>query len=468
LVLSWGFIKESLFIKNLTAMSDEAGSAWHEVLHARLEDAGQTDESIIRFIEEEIPDEGEILDFKQDLYISAKSRHHDKKRRAQLLKHFSALSNVRTSARFRYLFIGFNDEGKFIGMQYRDQREGDQVLDVDDADLRNIFTDKVTPSPDFEVFELEQNGNRGGVIVIRQGEQVPLVIESTLRKGDGSAFITEGQAYTRDGSRTTRMGSDDFAEMMRYREELITAKTQELTQGLSKVIGIPDDQLANIDLNVTQSDKGVPVRDLVTTEAPKTIDEELTTAVKGSKGSGGHDYKRKGLYEFFARRSDIDLDESGDEKIEFIVRASLQNYLHGSYWLSKYESGINNLINKIISEDINGRTISSAERVLLVMGRKGKIKKIKQKYSSKYRRSKADRYLNICGKDVSRRVREYCGKNVKVGNMSYSVDSLISEKSIKYVEDLMDKIVNCLLDDDDSPARSKLRKLELIYLGSTM
>jgi len=49
-------------------MSKEGGtSPWHEVLHARLESTGRSDESIIRFIEQEVPDEGPLLDYKQDL-----------------------------------------------------------------------------------------------------------------------------------------------------------------------------------------------------------------------------------------------------------------------------------------------------------------------------------------------------------------------------------------------------------------
>lgn len=243
--------------------------AWHEVLYARLESIGTSVESVVQFIEDEVPDESDILDYKEDLYISANDAHNDKERQANLIKHFSALANVRAPARHRYLFIGFDNEGDFTGRQYRESKGGEQVLEVDDADLRNVFTDKVTPSPTFDVFELEYDGKQGGVVVIHQAEQVPLVVEKTLRKPSGGEFVSEGQAYVRDGSRTQRMKHDHFASMMRYREQLITGKIQELTESLSQVVGIPDEQLANLTLKVTQSTDGVPVRDLVTTAAPK-------------------------------------------------------------------------------------------------------------------------------------------------------------------------------------------------------
>jgi len=352
-------------------------------------------------------------------------------------------------------------------MQYREDMDGDQVLDVDDADLRNVFADKVSPAPNFEVFELANGDERGGVIVIEQGEQVPLVVEKTLRKGDGSAFITEGQAFTRDGSRSLRMGSDDFAAMMRYREELITAKIQELTEGLSQVVGIPDDQLANIDLNVTQSDDGVPVRDLVTTEAPKTIDEELKTAVKGSKGSGGHKYERRGNYEFLAQREDINLDADGDEKIEFLIRASLRNHLTGGYWLTQYEDDVDDLMERIIAEDVNGNIIQPLEKLLLVLGKKSHLEKIDDEYGHKYHSSSASDYISKCNYAVYKRVAEYTGESIKINDGTHSVRKLVCGNSDVDPIELMEEVVQRLLDEDNPTDRIRLREIELICLDAS-
>lgn len=447
---------------------EESESPWHEVLHARLEASGRTDDSVIDFIEEEVPNEGEIADFKQDLYISANPSHHDKKRQATLLKYISALTNVRAPARFRYLFVGFDDDGQFTGMMNRNPMGGDQAIDVDDADLRNVFADKVSPSPNFEVFDLSKGEAQGGVIVIRQGEQVPLVIEKTLRKNDGSAFISEGQAYTRDGSRTIRMGSDEFAGMMRYREELITGKIQELTEGLSQVVGIPDDQLANLDLNVTESDDGVPVQELVTMDAPKSIDEELKTAVKGSKGAGGFEYQRRGLYELLAQKEDIDFEEKGEEKIEFLVRASIRNHLHGGYWLARYEDEIDELLERIVAEDIDGTTISSVERILLVLGQRTLLQEIHDKYGSRYHSSNASSFAGKCDRAIHIRVEEYAGESINIDDDSYSVSELVYTNAEEDPEHLLSKVVEELLDDDNPTGRTNLREMELICLAASM
>jgi hypothetical protein len=448
-------------------VEEESGSPWHEILHARLEASGRADDSVIEFIEEEeVPNEGEIIDFKQDLYISADPSHHDKKRQATLLKHFSALTNVRAPARFRYLFVGFDDNGQFTGMMNRNPMGGEQAMNVDDADLRNVFADKVAPSPNFEVFELSKGGNQGGVIVIRQREQVPLVIEKTLRKNDGSAFVSEGQAYTRDGSRTIRMGSDEFAGMMRYREELITGKIQELTKGLSQVVGIPDDQLANLDLNVTESDEGIPVQELVTMDAPKSIDEELKTAVKGSKGAGGFEYQRRGLYEFLAQKDDIDFEKKGEEKIEFLVRASIRNHLHGSYWLTRYSGEMEELFETVVAEDIDGTTISPVERILLVLGKKTLLEEIDKKYGSTYYSSDASSYIGKCDRAIHIRVSEYAGESININDNSYSVSELVYGNAEENPEDLLSKVVEELLNDDNPAGRTTLRAIELICLAA--
>jgi hypothetical protein len=382
------------------------------------------------------------------------------------MKNLSALANVRTPARFRYLFIGFDDDGQFTGMMNRKPMGGDQVLDVDDAHFRDVFADKVSPSPKFEVFELEKDGGRGGVIVIRQGEQVPLVIEKTLRKNDGSAFVSEGQAYTRDGSRTTRMTSDDFAGMMRYREQLITGKIQELTEGLSQVVGIPDDQLANLDLNVTESEDGVPVRELVTMDAPKSIDEELKTAVKGSKGAGGFEYGRRGLYEFLAQRDNINLDDEGEQKIEFLVRASLSNHMHGAYWLAHYEGDTDEFLERVISEGVDGTTICPLERILLVLGKRTYLQEIDDTYGSKYYSSEASKFKGRCDREIHLRAAEYVGESVKIGDTSYSVHDLVYGNADEDPEELISKVVDDLLDDDNPTGRTRLREIELIYLAA--
>lgn len=264
------------------------------------------------------------------------------------------------------------------------------------------------------------------------------------------------------------MEHDHFASMMRYREELITGKIQELTEDLSQVVGIPDDQLANLDLNVTQSDEGVPVRELVTTEAPKTIDEELKTAIKGSKGAGGYEYQRSGLYRFLSEREKIDLnDDDSDDKIEFLVRASIRNHIHGAYWLVDYESDLDTLIERILSEDINGNTLPPLERILLVLGKRKYLSEIADNDDwGSYSRSKAEVYRDMCGEAVHRRVSQYTGDNITVNNESYVVDELVYGRSDRTPEELMHELVELLLNEDESVVRTRLRCMELVYLAA--
>lgn len=453
-------------------MSSEAdrGDPWHEVLHAMLESPGASDSNIIDFIEDEVPNEGDILDYKTDLYASADDSHNDKDRQANLVKHFSALANVRNPARFRYLFVGFEDNSKgFVGMQHREPKGGNQVLEIDDADLRNVFTHKVSPTPNFEIFTLSHNGKNGGVIAIRQAEQVPLVVETTLRKSGGGEFIAAGQAYTREGSRTIRMTSDDFVGMMRYREELITEKIQDLTQGLSRVVGVPDDQLANLDLSVSPSGEGIPVSELITTAAPTTLENNLKTAVKAAKGAGGYRYDRHGLYRFFAGRDKLDMDEEDrNDKLEFLFRANLHNHFHGAYWLSLYEGDIDSLIEKVLSEDLNGVVLPPLERVLLVLGKKDYLRQIDNNREWNWNSSNAERYSKKCKEAIHKRVTEYTGETVRFDSTTYQVYKMVYGNASKKPEELMDEIAEDLLNTDESTFRSALREVELIHLGRSL
>ncbi|WP_264556765.1 AlbA family DNA-binding domain-containing protein [Halocatena marina] len=441
---------------------------WHKILRGLLESPEVDDSEIVDIIESEVPQEGEILDYKGDLYISAKSDHHIRRRESRIIKLFTALANVRTQARFRYVFIGFDDNGEFIGMQYRQPREGEQLLDVDDARVRNILDGKVTPTPDFEVFELDYNGKEGGVVVIRQAEQVPLVVEKTLRKNGGGEFIAAGQAYTREGSKTKRMKSSDFRDLMRYREELINEKIRELSDEFAQVVGIPDEQLAGFELKVAPSDDdAMPMGELVTPNPTKDTNEALNSAVKTWRSTGSLDFERPSLYRFFDERNKLVLageDDEEDKKTEFLIRANLKNYFHGAYWICEYSHDIDELFNTIIKEDIGGTTIRPLERALMVMGKQSHLRRI-GKMNLELSSSRANEYATHCNDAIHDRVGVYASKNLKIGSDSYPVYDLVYGNTPTQPIDLMEELVSDLRDEDENIKRDKLRDVELIYLA---
>lgn len=441
---------------------------WHEVLRGLLESPEVDDSEVVDFIENEMPQEGEILDYKGDLYISATSGHHIRRRESRIIKLFTALANVRTQARFRCVFIGFDDNGEFIGMQYRQPRGGDQLLDVDDARVRNILHGKVTPTPDFEVFELDYDEKEGGVVVIRQAEQVPLVVEKTLRKNGGGEFVAAGQAYTRDGSNTKRMESSDFRDLMRYREELINEKIRELSDEFAQVVGIPDEQLAGFELKVAPSDDdAMPMGELVTPTPTEDTDEALNSAVKTWRSTDSLDFERASLYRFFDERNELDLageDDEEDKKTEFLIRASLKNHFHGAYWICEYNHDIDDLFDTIIEEDIDGTTIRPLERALMVLGKQSHLRRI-ETTDLELMSSRADEYAACCHDAIHDRVRMYAPKNVKIESDSYSVYDLVYGKASAEPMELMEKLVSDLRAEDEDIMRNKLRFVELVYLA---
>lgn len=452
-------------------MSESGGETpWYMVLHSLLEAPSVGDEEIVEFIEEEVPQESDVLDYKGDLYISARSSHHQKRRESRLIKLFSALANVRTGSIYRYVFIGFDDNGNFEGLKYRDPRDGEQLLDVDDSRVRNIFDGKISPTPDFELFDLAHDGKRGGVVVIRQAEQVPLVVEKTLRKSGGGEFIAAGQAFTRDGSSTKRMGNSDFRDLMQYRERIINQKIRDLSDEFAQVVGIPDEQLAELELKVTPGDDedAMPVRELVTPDPTETPDETLNSAVKTWRSTGSLEISRDVLYWFFLERQKLKLDaedeDEDDKKTEFLIRASLRNHFHGAYWITEYNHDIDDLLETIIDEDINGTTIRPLERVLLVMGKGSYLRKINQ-MDLGLESSKAGEFAKIANDAKHERVLKYTTNNIKVGSTSYPVYKLVYGHAQVEPLELMDELASNLRDKDNHRDRGRLRNLELVYLA---
>lgn len=109
-------------------MSTPERPPWFSILYELLQsDAGA--ERMIGFIEDHVPGEGELVDYKSDMYISASSSHHQNRRESEFLKYCSAFSNVLHSSPYRFLFIGFNNDGEFEGIHYREDRGGDHILD---------------------------------------------------------------------------------------------------------------------------------------------------------------------------------------------------------------------------------------------------------------------------------------------------------------------------------------------------
>lgn len=445
-------------------MSQPDRVPWYTLLYELLQsDTGA--KRTIDFVEDHVLDEGELLDYKSDMYISANSSHHQKRRESEFLEYCSAFSNVVHPSNYRYLFIGFNNDGEFEGVQYRNDRSGDHILDVDDARLRNVVSDDIYPLPTFEMFKFEKDDDRGGVLTIHKADQPPLVITTTKRRNDNVEFITEGQAYTRDGSRTVLMDNSDHQELIENRERIIDEKLQEISDSMGQVVGISSDQLAGVDLTVApQEEGGIPVEEFLTTDPPSDIDGKLISAVKNWGGTDDLLSHRPAIYEFYDARDTIQIDE--DRKAEFLFRSCLREYLTGAEWLLRYESDVDDLFDRIIAEDIHHRSIRNLEHILLVLDKQDHLQAIADDSDIDYSLSKADQYTGLCGDSLESRVSEYVGSQIGYRGSTYEVSDLLDDPDT--TDDLLEEVIGDLLDEDSSGGRGTLRQVELVRLGASL
>jgi len=436
---------------------------WYTILYELLQsDAGA--ERVIGFIEDHVPDEDDLLDYKSDMYISANSSHHQNRRESEFLEYCSAFSNVVHPSNYRYLLIGFDNDGEFEGIQYRNDRGGDHVLDVDDARLRNVVSDDIYPNPTFELFKFEDDGDRGGVLALHKADQPPLTITTTKRRNDGVEFIAEGQAFTRDGSRTVLMDNADYRELIENREQIIDQKLQEISDSMGQVVGISSDQLAGVDLTVApQEEGGIPVEEFLTTEPPSDIDGKLTSAVKSWGGTADLLSHRPAIYEFYDASDDLQIDE--DRKAEFLFRSCLRAYLSGAEWFMRYDDDVDGLFDRIIAEDVHHRSIRNLEHVLLVLDKQDHLQTIADDGDITYSLSKASTYTGLCGDSLEDRVCEYVGSRISFDGSTYAVADLLDNPDD--ADDLLEDVIAALLDEDTSSHRGALRQVELVRLGAT-
>ncbi|GAB3040799.1 hypothetical protein [Natronobiforma cellulositropha] len=117
-------------------MSESDSIHWTETLHTMLDSGSDSGDSIIKFIEDKVPnEESRLYDDKRQIFIHNDNTDIGKERQFKLLKHVSALANTRTEQRYRYLFICFTDDRKFIGSDDWESKGGNHIADVDESAL---------------------------------------------------------------------------------------------------------------------------------------------------------------------------------------------------------------------------------------------------------------------------------------------------------------------------------------------
>ena len=439
----------------------DTNTEWTSELYRLLADSNTDDESTIEFIEEIIPDEGVHHDYKQEMYISSQSAEQTKERKSEFIKYCCAFANVPRISQHRFLFVGFDDSGMLNGIQYYNQNQGDHILDVDDSRLQDILSEYLDPVPELEIHDLNSGGDRGGVVVIKRVYDLPVVVTDAIRKNDGSEFIIEGQAFIRQGSQTVLMDSGHFRQIMGYRENLIGEKIQEFADDLGQVVGISTDDLEQMNLSVTSDPNAPAVRDVVTPNQARDIDQELNARMKLWNTTGDLPSEKDILYRFYNNRDRLTLD---DDKREYLLRSSLANYIPGTEWLLGYSGHTDDLLESILSDMYNHWTILMLEKLLLVIGNEHLLDFIKNSQEMQYSDSKAEEYTGYCNREIDERLYNYVDRNIRFGSDSYATSELLSDQDT--ADTLLDDVVMSAVNgsEPNHKIKSAIRQVELVRL----
>ncbi|MGD2250611.1 MAG: hypothetical protein PVF58_19625 [Candidatus Methanofastidiosia archaeon] len=431
---------------------------WHYTLYQMLNSGEYDKEEVVEFIEKNIPkSESLTFDYKSELYLTSEYPEEKNKRTGKFIKLISALSNVHHNSKYRFIFVGFNSNGQFEGIKYRNEQGGDHIFDVDESVIQHLLNEYLIPTPKIERYFLKVREKRGIIILVEKCEKPPILIKKGLKIAKGKkSIICEGQMYTRKGSTTKLMKYIDIRDIIERREEIFNKTFRKIANDLSNVISLSSDELENINLTVTDSEIGIPVKEYITTKPAKNINEKLTTCVKNWNSSGELISSRRTLYEFYQHRNDLELT---NEKAEFLIRSSFANNLPGSEWLMNYEDDSKKIFKDII-DDGSYNMISTLEKILLILGELNLLKSIEDKYSSKYISLKATEYIKICNKGIKIRLGGYVNSPLSFNQKTLSLDDLLQENN--YIEELLDSTIKKLIEDDTSPLRKLLKDVDLV------
>lgn len=442
---------------------------WCEALHEMLDSSDTADKEIIEFIDETVPDgESRLYDNKRQVYIHSDSTDTGKERKFNFLKHISALANTRDEQRFRYLFACFDDDGQFIGASDWNAKGGDHAADLDEARVQNVFSDSLEPIPKVKRHILENDGDRAVVFEIQRAESPPILFDQSISiEGGSKTLVKPGMGYIRKGSQSRRMTNADYRVIVERRETVINETIEETLKGLNQIVGIPSNDLENLDLTVSSSGEGVPIDELVTTEGYSDLNKRLSLSVKEWNTSGELYSNRDAIYTMLKRRDELQLD---DEHCEFLMWSTLNNHFPPTEWILNYESDPQEPLHEFYRQKLNGRIISVFEATNYILGCEEVLSAIAEDDDITYLSSKAEEYLENIGKSPEKKLMEVTSrKNVSIAESIFSLKEFVNSGGP--LETGLEQTVDALMKNDESNNRSILRDIEYarlareVYLG---
>ncbi len=210
---------------------------------------------------------------------------------------------------------------------------------------------------------------------------------------------------------------------------------------------------------------GLPVKEVLTADPAKEINEKLTTAVKNWTTNENLISERASFDELCVNRDEL---ENTNRKMKFLFKSSIQNHSHGSIWLEQFTGDLDDLLRSTVEDDIGGRSLPPLERVLFILGKKEILDNIDQDPRYDYESSKAEYYGARCEMAMKEKLGEYISGSVQIYEEKYSLSELYDKETDEIVN-LIDRVIMSHLEEDDSDhmrdLRACLRQLELIHLA---
>lgn len=349
-------------------------------------------------------DEHDWVDMKENYYVLGLEN-----KKADFIKDVAAMANTTTDQDSHYIIIGVEDEsGDLVGISSEFNSESDprHILGVDEADLQQVLTEYVSPTPNVTLHKFIENSPKFGVLSISQIRKKPCVIQKSIYfRGDKK--LQRGLIYLRSGSSNIIALRSDIEQII---DERVQNRREEILEGIRKATEIGPEAVASIgdivheegegEISVEVGEEGdFVMEERFSREPLSDLDNRLTLDMKRWATTSTITIDEGTLWEYYSTPDQLSIDE---ESVLFLTRASLDIGTYGAFWLTYTDiSTIRDILLSASGSYHQDKTISE---VFVALGDQKGLEMFYNNISTNTNINPFPGYLDDCSKNPDNRL----------------------------------------------------------------
>lgn len=362
-------------------------------------------------------DEHDWIDCKKDYYVLGLDN-----KKADFIKDIASMANTITDREKHYLFIGVDDDsGNLVGVNenFDDQSDPRHILGVDEADLQQVLTEYLAPTPNMTLNKFLQQSPKLGVLSIEQIDRKPCTIQKSI-DFNGERKLQKGLIFFRSGSSNTIARREEIEQII---NERVKKRREYILDGIRKATEIGPEAVATVgdivhedegDIVVEVGEEGDFVMEERFSREPLTdLDQRLNVDMKRWATTDKISLDASTLWEYYSVPNQISIDE---ESIVFLTLASLKHDVYGIFWLSYIDK---EKIREILFSASDGTNLNrTLSKILCAFSDCKGLESFYNEISEDTDIGDFPDYLDLCNKSGNQRIEPLLSKSTY--NLNYN------------------------------------------------